>query len=952
MKRRKVLAMLMTAVMTFTSVAPETALVALAGDDDAAEDVVVEELPFDLKGMPEGYVLDEEQLELKADLKENDALEAFKGMTEGVDYEADTVFCLADSEEEAQTIAAAYNGELELYAQGVAEIKLNGNLTVEQAFTVAADEKYAMPVVEPSYITYLDEPEYNLDDYDLIDTGIEIGDGTAAKEPAVTWQDIVQGKNGAAAKFNNPDTYLKDPSLNTYQWMHDMIGTYTAWSTSLGSDAITVAVIDTGVYPDHPDLKGRVTQIKVGDIAVDDYTHSHGTHCAGIIGATANNGQGVAGVAPNVKILSLNIFASKNGGGCYAADEVRALNICIDKKVDVANMSLGGLGYSASEAKAMENATAAGVSVFCAMGNENAEYHSYPAAYNGAIGVASINPSGERSNFSNFGSWADIAAPGTDIMSCYNPKADNTSAKNNGKLDASGLYGLMSGTSMATPVAAGVAALYMSQFGKKTPAEITKIMQNTGTKTKSKKIGKIVNVGAMFSKGGSKAKAKAADDNRSFVLEMEEVGEGATVIYTVDGTTPSFLAGEVVNGQIYEGAVELEVKDQAYTATVKTLVMTAAGEIGDIEETYIDVPADGDAAIDTAKAAKTSITIREANGRIDDKGKAQIFTVNVPKTAYDDTTLTLTASTSVTWSSSSAKVLEVVTKEGTSTVVKGLKTGSAKITAKAADGSKATVTVKVIVPASRIDVSVDGIRGAEVAIGKSTKVKAVLGSTYGKPSVSKLEWDYSVNDDEAITSKIKAAKAVSISSSGKVSINKKKWESVMGTFDITKRAVLYVGAATTDGTNLYDYEALIVRNAPTVFSVLDTTTGNIGKKSYKFSKSAWFNDNDNDYVAGVTMYVVCDAIPQYDTDVTVSSSNPGLVGVEPLGAETDESGNVKIYNLTTKVNGVPVGTKKVCLYAVNLISGNGDTIKAGKAKITVKLNDGSNKKTSVTVTVK
>ena len=72
MKRRKVLAMLMTAVMTFTSVAPETAMVALAGDD-AEVDVAAEELPFDLKGMPAGYVLDEKQIEMKADLKENAA---------------------------------------------------------------------------------------------------------------------------------------------------------------------------------------------------------------------------------------------------------------------------------------------------------------------------------------------------------------------------------------------------------------------------------------------------------------------------------------------------------------------------------------------------------------------------------------------------------------------------------------------------------------------------------------------------------------------------------------------------------------------------------------------------------------------------------------------------------------------------------------------------------------
>ncbi len=943
MKRRRVLAMLMTAVMTFTSVAPETAMVATAGDDDTAVDVVVEELPFDLKGMPADYVLDETQIEMKADLKENSALDAFKGMTEGKDYEADTVVCLADSAEEAQTIAEAYNGELELYAQGVAEIRLNGSVTVEQAFTVGADEKYAMPVVEPNYLGKLDDPfKYNTDGDYVAGSDFIAGMETSAKKPGkLIWQDWVLGNNGAAALLSNPDEFIKDPASVTYQWMHDMVGTYNAWSASMGSPDITVAVIDTGVYPDHPDFDGRVTQIAVGDVPADVYSSSHATHVAGIIGASANNGIGVAGIAPEVKILSLNVFGDSDE--YTSAAVARALEICADQKVQVANMSIGFIGYSAMEAEQMKKAIDAGCCVFAAMGNENSESRCTPAVYDGVIAVASVNIMGERSVFSNFGSWADIAAPGTTIMSCYNPEVEDDLDRS---YEGKGYYGLMSGTSMASPVAAGCAALYMSKFGVVTPDKMLQIMQKTGTKSKSKKIGKIVNVGEMFLSNGAGGKAAAtrSDDGKSFTIELEGAAEGSYAVYTVDGTEPAMMAGAVVNGTVYTGSVELVPAKGQKTVVVKTLAVDPNGIAGDVESYSFEVP---EAGIEGAKAG-ASFTI---SGDRVVNGKADLFTVNIPGTEYDDTVLELNAGTSVKWSSSNAKVLQVVTAEGEVTTVKALKSGSAKITAKAADGSKAVLNVKVVVPVSKLVVDVDGFGyGGMIAVGKSRKVNVYIGDNYGKPSNKKLKWDYIVGD-EAATAIFKEKKAVKISSSGKVSISRKNWnkalEAAYGAkeMQIGDRLAVTVIAQTTDGTELFDHVPLVVHNCATIFEPIAISGDAFyGCKTFEYDAESWLNDADSIGIQGDVMLLAVDSENRHDLDVDVSSSNADLVSVRADGILADDDGNT----ITDIYKG-----KSVCFYMVTIYAP--DTAKPGKkgsAKITVKLKDGSNKKATFTVKIK
>ena len=921
MKRRKVLAMLMTAVMTFTSVAPETALVAFAEGEEAAEDedVVVEELPFDLKGMPEGYVLSEEQLEMKAAMQENDVVGALAGLTEGVDYQAGTMIALADSEEEAQAIADAYNSELVAYELGVAKIKLPDTLTVAQALTVAADSAYLMPVVEPNYVNHLiDAVEFDAE-LEISDDVFETAAATEAH--ASGWEKYVQKK-----AIGNPDTYLQDPASPYYQWMHDMIGTYAAWDGSMSSESIKVAVIDTGVLPDHPDLGGRVTQVAVPGVPAAVYTSSHATHVAGIIGATAGNGAGVAGVAPKVKIYSYNVFDAEEG--CLDDFWIMALNSCAENGINVANMSLGGPGFSATAQTVINNVTAKGVNVVVAMGNDYSNLKSYPACYDNTISVSAVNPKGVKSAFSTYGKDADICAPGTNIMSCYNPKSlEAAEEKANSYVDASGYYGIMSGTSMATPVVAGVCALYMSKFGPQKTADMLKILQKNATKTSSKQIGKIVNVGKMF---GSPAKSSAkSDDNKVFTFDIEGADEGAYVVYTTDGTDPSLVDGQIVNGQVFDGAVEFDADKDV--VIVKSVVVTANGEIGEIGTASFTIADNKEAEIVGAKA---SLDVKVDPARVVNN-KIYIYTTDVPKTSYDDTALTLTAPSSVSWSvdKKGAKVVEVAAAEGASTVIKALKTGKATITAKAADGSTAKIKVEVIVPASSIsitpDCEADSYYAGHIAIGKSVTASPVIGSTYGKPSVTKVEYDYMVFDANTEADKTAAAqnaKAVKVSPKGKIKINKKNWEKAgLG------EAILVVTAKTTDGTNLVAYAEYDVWKSPSTFAACDvdlltnryTTTKSVDLRSAerKYGPYGW--EWQNGYL--VLMGVLTDKPISLKSEATVTSSNPAFAGA-------------KFYKQAKTADGKYLILFQVCC---------GEK-RSGSAKITVTLNDGSKKKASIT----
>ena len=256
-------------------------------EDTSSTDVQeVIELPFGLTGMPADYVLSEVVLAEKEALA--DVVGKLAELTSGKDYVKNEVLASAASQEEAELIAAAFNGEVAKYRHGIVTITLQG-CTVLEAVTAAANMELPLPAVYPNYITRM-EPI----------PSVAASDSTMETMSAVpteqTWETWVR------ENMANPDEYLLDPYFTySYQWHHDAVDTYAAWGVSTGWN-VPVAVIDSGVYAEHEDLGGRVTVRDIGQGT--EPKGDHGTHVAGIIAAEMDNGVGGAGIAPNANITS------------------------------------------------------------------------------------------------------------------------------------------------------------------------------------------------------------------------------------------------------------------------------------------------------------------------------------------------------------------------------------------------------------------------------------------------------------------------------------------------------------------------------------------------------------------------------------------------------------------------------------------------------------------------
>lgn len=257
-----------------------------------------------------------------------------------------------------------------------------------------------------------------------------------------------------------------------------------AWEIQTGTREKIIAVIDTGIDHTHPDLVDNMWQNEAeakGTTGVDDdnngvvddiygynaITNSgnskddqgHGSHCAGTIGARANNGIGVAGVNWNVRMMSVKFLDA--GGSGSLADAIKAIDYATKMGAHVMSNSWGGGGFSQTLLDSIERSNAAGAVFIAAAGNEynnNDNSPTYPSTYQVAnvISVAAIDNRGAKADFSNYGKkTVHLGAPGVNVMST-----------------TGGGYKSYSGTSMATPHVAGVAALLWANEPNLTATEI------------------------------------------------------------------------------------------------------------------------------------------------------------------------------------------------------------------------------------------------------------------------------------------------------------------------------------------------------------------------------------------------------------------------------------------------------------------------------------------------
>jgi thermitase len=294
-----------------------------------------------------------------------------------------------------------------------------------------------------------------------------------------------------------------DP-LYPQQWAHTKTGADSAWLVSQGDSNIVIGIVDGGVDLTHEDLIDNLSSAYKGydfvDIDTSAYTSGgwvlipgedyvvpdsipmdflgHGTHCAGIAAARGNNGKGVIGVAPQCTIMPMRAgFDIKDPleneyGFLEDIAIANSIHYAVLNGADILSMSFGG-GESSIITDEINFAYSNGVVLVGAAGNTNWDMKNYPAASDHVISVAAVDQSLNKASFSTYGNWVDVAAPGVYILS--------TVPKSGGSLTDPSGYTYLSGTSMATPYVAGLAALILSVNPSWTPDEVENIIKRSVT---------------------------------------------------------------------------------------------------------------------------------------------------------------------------------------------------------------------------------------------------------------------------------------------------------------------------------------------------------------------------------------------------------------------------------------------------------------------------------------
>ncbi len=266
-----------------------------------------------------------------------------------------------------------------------------------------------------------------------------------------------------------------------YQWALDLFNAESRWKTSKGA-GVVVAVVDTGVSGAHQDLDNRVLAgrdfIDPGTSAKDE--NGHGTHVAGIIAANAYNRLGIAGFAYKAKILPVRVLDETGAGD--NAGVANGIIWAAQKGADVINLSLGSTQSDSAIQSAVAYAQSRNAVVIAAAGNAGCGLllgapTSYPAAYPGVLGVGAISRDRVVARYSSCGSWVDVVAPGSAIVSTMLAAADSGLGCTPGKR-----YCTLSGTSMATPYASATAALEIARLGGRySQSSIVSRLQSTAT---------------------------------------------------------------------------------------------------------------------------------------------------------------------------------------------------------------------------------------------------------------------------------------------------------------------------------------------------------------------------------------------------------------------------------------------------------------------------------------
>ncbi len=516
-----------------------------------------------------------------------------------------------------------------------------------------------------------------------------------------------------------------DPYLSQ-QYALSITKTLTAWPSYAPQGSTVVAVVDTGIELTHPDLKNKLFKDDSGKLVGYDFQNGdsdptddqgHGTHCAGIIAAEANNGQGVAGVGgwfttgSYVKLMPIKALGADGNG--YMSTLAQGITYAADHGANVISMSFGGTSSSSTLSDAINYAWGKGCVLVAAAGNSSTTAYSFPAAYPNVISVASTDSTDTLSSFSNYGTWVLTAAPGSDIASTY----------------LGGQYAKMSGTSMACPFVAGEVALLKAQVPSLSNSDLSNLVI-TNVDTYSPYVGRTGSGGRVNVLKALQAAMSSQTSSLSAVTVSPSSlvgGSTATITVTLSKAAPTGGAQVTLKSSDTKVTLPASVTVAAGATTGTASVGTTAVSerlMATLTASYLSVSKTCTLEVTAPSPELTSIAI---NPVAVNSGSSATLTVTLSKAApVGGMTVTLTSSSST------------VAAPSTVAVAAGATTGTATLTTSSvATSSTATLTAKLRTVTKSATLTVNPIQPvlsnltldpASVVGGKSANLTVSLSS--------------------------------------------------------------------------------------------------------------------------------------------------------------------------------------------------------------------------------
>ena len=401
------------------------------------------------------------------------------------------VFCLPSF---AQTV-------FQDYQDGVIYVKINKesfkSIALDNPFSISAGKLPLLRNLIGTYgITKVSRPFFQAKDDETLPYVLKVT--FTKKSQVLALIETLSKMNGVEYAEKIPimrvDAVPNDPlwAATSGSAHLNQIGAQNAWNVFNGSSNISVAIVDNAVMWNHVDLQanvfvnaaetpsngidddgnGYVDDVNGWDVSDNDNnavpTNSlmdHGTHCAGIAAGVTNNTVGIASIGWNIKFIPVKC-QTNNGLTNIVANGYEGIVYSVKAKAKIISCSWGGTGSSTTEQAVINYAWNRGSIVMAAAGNSNVNTLTYPGAYTNVYCVASINPSDVKSSFSNFGTWIDICAPGNSINSTV-------------PYTVTPAYVQKSGTSMATPLVAGLAGLMLAKSPNMTQTDVLNCINST-----------------------------------------------------------------------------------------------------------------------------------------------------------------------------------------------------------------------------------------------------------------------------------------------------------------------------------------------------------------------------------------------------------------------------------------------------------------------------------------